>query len=111
MTSGVKYDVDPSEVRALAAGLRRVHQRDRGAGRPPAGPPEIGSVLGRSGRRRRRSWSGSRRPSTTLGRGWSRARAGVGDATSTLLSRAARTAAEAYAAADDGADLVPLAGR
>lgn len=97
MTSGVKYDVDPSEVRALAAGLSRVHQaieelarRDPGPG-PELGSPQVAQAL------------------DDVGRGWSKARAGIGEQVA-LLSRAARTAAEAYAAADDGATCA-LAGR
>ncbi len=109
MTSGVKYDVDPNEVRALAAGLSGVRQAIEQLARPetrletrlrscpdPGGGPELGSLL-------------VAQALDDVGRGWSRARAGIGEQLD-LLSRAAKTAADAYAAAEDGVTCA-LAGR
>jgi hypothetical protein len=88
MTSGVKYDVDPTEVRALAAGLRRVQESIESLSHPGPGPAaELGSPL-------------IAQALDDVGHGWSRARAGIGHQLD-LLSRAGQMAAETYGAVDD----------
>ena len=97
MTSGVSFQVAPSDLRALAAGLRRVRAaiEELGALRPDR-PEDLGSVLVAQG-------------IDEAGRSWSTARAGI-DQQLDLLARAGDVAAEAYCTVD-GAVGRALSGR
>jgi hypothetical protein len=87
MTAGVSFQVAPSDVRALAAGLRRIRAAIEETGRlRPDRPDDLGSALVQQG-------------IDDAGRSWSRARAGIGQQLD-LLARAGDAAAEAYVTVD-----------
>jgi hypothetical protein len=85
--TAIRYDVDPSQVRGLAAGLRRVHTAIEGLGRLGAvDPADLGSPLVARGVQ-------------DVGRSWSSARTVIARELD-LLAQAADVAAEAYATVD-----------
>jgi hypothetical protein len=85
--TAIRYDVDPSQVRGLAAGLRRVHTAIEGLGRLAAvDSADLGSPLVARGVQ-------------DVGRSWSSARTLIGRELD-LLAQAADVAAEAYATVD-----------
>jgi hypothetical protein len=85
--TAIRYDVDPSQVRGLAAGLRRVHSAIEGLSRLAAvDSTDLGAPLVAQGVQ-------------DVGRSWSSARAVIGRELG-LLAQAADVAAEAYATVD-----------
>jgi hypothetical protein len=85
--TAIRYDVDPSQVRALATGLRRVHSAIEELGRLAAvDSADLGSPLVAQGVH-------------DVGRSWTSARAQIGQELD-LLAQAADVAAEAYTTVD-----------
>jgi hypothetical protein len=85
--TAIRYDVNPTQVRALAAGLRRVHNAIEDLGRLAAvDSTDLGSPLVARGVH-------------DVGRSWSSARTIIGRELD-LLAQAADVAAEAYTTVD-----------